>query len=501
VVAHLISLIHLNLIPEESRTPVVMITGQAVWSVEIRPVAEAMVVLADVPSPPEELATIILLFQHRERPMAHLNSLICSPVLVVVVEPGVVADQVQVRLKLLPRARLPLVVIFGPWVAKVVKGQQSLLLPSAGGSGSGGSIYLKAPNLVIQNGVKISANGGAGANGITGNAGNSSDGGEAGAAAGGGGRIYVEASQSLVNHASSTHSNLTASGGQSAGARHGTDGTVKIIRPQVSSLTFTTGTLTIDTDNAEINHSDGSFLAGTLEDKSVTLADSTVLTYKVCVFTADSISIGSGVVVNLTGKNALSLRTRNNGNLTIGTQFIANGGSVLDHTIPAIGKLGGFDGGARDADGMGPGGGLTKYNSERGGSAGYGGMGFSNGDATRGNPYGDAELTHLLGGSGGGGGNTRTGGAGGGAIELIAHGDGVLTLTTSAKISVNGGDADIDNYRSGGAGSGGAIRLQGGSISCLGTLEAKSSPSFAIHAGGGGPDCHSNERQLTSWHN
>ena len=103
--------------------------------------------------------------------------------------------------------------------------------PSVGGSGSGGAIYLEGPNLVIQTGVKISANGGNGANGITGNAGNSSDGGEAGAAAGGGGRIYVEASQSLINNASSTHSNLTASGGQSAGARHGTDGTVKIIRP------------------------------------------------------------------------------------------------------------------------------------------------------------------------------------------------------------------------------------------------------------------------------
>ena len=35
----------------------------------------------------------------------------------------------------------------------------------------------------------------------------------------------------------------------------------KIIRPS-QFPTFTTGTLTIDTDNAEINHSDGSFLAG-----------------------------------------------------------------------------------------------------------------------------------------------------------------------------------------------------------------------------------------------
>ena len=157
----------------------------------------------------------------------------------------------------------------------------------------------------------------------------------------------------MVNHASSTHANLTASGGQSAGARHGTDGTVKIIRPQVSSLTFTTGTLTIDTDNAEINHSDGSFLAGTLLDKSLTLNDGTAVNYKVCVFTADSISIGSGVVVNLTGKNALSLRTRNNGNLTIGTQLIANGGNSPDSTDPGIGKFGGFDGGKEDHEGNG----------------------------------------------------------------------------------------------------------------------------------------------------
>ena len=358
--------------------------------------------------------------------------------------------------------------------------------PSVGGSGSGGAIYLKAPNLVIQNGVKISANGGAGANGITGNAGYSSDGGEAGAAAGGGGRIYLEASQSLVNHASSTHSNLTASGGQSAGARHGTDGTVKIIRPQVSSLSFSTGTLIIDTDNAEINHSDGSFLAGTLVDKSLTLNDGTAVNYKVCVFTADSISIGSGVVVNLTGKNALSLRTRNNGNLTIGTQLIANGGNSPDSTDPGLGKLGGFDGGKEDHEGNGPGAGRREYDGIRGGSAGYGGMGFSNGDATKGQPYGDSTLTHLLGGSGGGGGDVDPGGAGGGAIELIAHGDGLLSLTTSAKISVNGGDAHRSHSKGGGAGSGGAIRLQGGSISCLGTLEAKSSPTFALHAGGGG---------------
>ena len=349
-----------------------------------------------------------------------------------------------------------------------------------------GQFTLKLPILVIQSGVTICADGGVGATGVTGVAANSSDGGEAGGAAGGGGRIYLEASQSLVNHASSTHSNLTASGGLSAGARHGTDGTVKIIRPQVTSLLFTTGTLTLDTDKAEINHSDGSFLAGTLEDRSATLPDGTTLTYKVCVFTADSINLGSGVIVSLLGKNALSLVNGNNGDFTIGTQFIANGGSAEDGTKPGAGRLGGFDGGLEDYDGQGPGAGLTKYNSERGGSAGYGGKGFSNGDATRGKPYGDAALSHLLGGSGGVGVMPDPGGAGGGAIEFVAHGDGVLSLTTSAKISVNGGDAYRSISKGGGAGSGGAIRLEGGSISCLGTLEAKSSPTFANYAGGGG---------------
>jgi hypothetical protein len=118
--------------------------------------------------------------------------------------------------------------------------------------------------------------------------------------------------------------------------------------------------------------------------------------------------------------------------------LIANGENSPDSTDPGIGKLGGFDGGKEDHEGNGPGAGRRDYDGIRGGSAGYGGMGFSDGDATKGQPYGDVLLSDLLGGSGGGGGNMDPGGAGGGAIELIAHGDGVLSLTASVKISVNG---------------------------------------------------------------
>ena len=223
----------------------------------------------------------------------------------------------------------------------------------SGASGSGGAIYLKGDQVIINSGVKISAAGGAAAfdpaNGRgTINAGNSDakDGGGAGAAAGGGGRVYLEATSSLVNNGSSTNANLIAAGG-TATNRTGTDGTVKIIRPQVTSLVFTSGSLIIDTSMATITHSDGSFLAGNFEDRTYTHTDGTGYPYKVCIFTADQISLGAGVLVTLQGSNALSLRTRNNGNLTLSTQLIANGADGGDHTSLTPGKIGGYDGGGK----------------------------------------------------------------------------------------------------------------------------------------------------------
>jgi hypothetical protein len=101
--------------------------------------------------------------------------------------------------------------------------------------------------------------------------------------------------------------------------------------------------------------------------------------------------------------------------------------------------------------------------------------------------YATPELTnHLIGGSGGGGGDTYGGGAGGGAVELFAHGDGALTITSGGKILANGGDTSTNHAQSGGGGSGGAIRLEGGSISIAGTLEAKGGNGLTATPGGGG---------------
>jgi hypothetical protein len=68
----------------------------------------------------------------------------------------------------------------------------------------------------------ISADGGAGATGITN---------QNGGAAGGGGRVFIEGTNSFVNQASSTNANITANGGLSEGTLHGSSGTVKILRP------------------------------------------------------------------------------------------------------------------------------------------------------------------------------------------------------------------------------------------------------------------------------
>ena len=138
------------------------------------------------------------------------------------------------------------------------------------------------------------------------------------------------------------------------------------------------------------------------------------------------------------------------------------------------GKAGGFDGGAMDVDGNGPVKGKTKsVNNAQGGGAAFGGQGKDL-DFSYSQTYATPELAnHLIGGSGGGGGDTYGGGAGGGAVELFAHGDGALTITSGGKILANGGDTSTNHAQSGGGGSGGAIRLEGGSISIAGTLEAK----------------------------
>ena len=85
------------------------------------------------------------------------------------------------------------------------------------------------------------------------------------------------------------------------------------------------------------------------------------------------------MVVNVTGDNPLSLRTRNHGDLTINTTINVSGGSATASTA-GVGVAGGYDGGLNDADGQGPGRGKAKSvvsrSNEQGGGAAYGGRGY-----------------------------------------------------------------------------------------------------------------------------
>ena len=83
----------------------------------------------------------------------------------------------------------------------------------AGAGGSGGAIYLKASDLVINSGVSIRADGGPGAPLATGGNTYATDGGGIGSAAGGGGRVYLEGTNSFINHGSTTNDNISANKG------------------------------------------------------------------------------------------------------------------------------------------------------------------------------------------------------------------------------------------------------------------------------------------------
>ena len=116
-----------------------------------------------------------------------------------------------------------------------------------------------------------------------------------------------------------------------------------------NSINFSSGTITFDTTHAYWHHTSGVHGTGVIEEK-----EDDGLAYSTCSFTFDSINLESGLTVKLEGKNSLILKTRNHGNISVGTTLSANGGDS-DTTYPAyltaveygVGKLGGANGGLK----------------------------------------------------------------------------------------------------------------------------------------------------------
>ena len=119
-----------------------------------------------------------------------------------------------------------------------------------------------------------------------------------------------------------------------------------------STLNFSSGTLSLDTTQGYWHHTSGVHGTGVIEQK-----DDNGIQYKTCTFTFDSINLASGLTVKLQGQNSLILKTRNHGNINIGTNLNANGGDsegtpsgYASSISYGLGKLGGQNGGLKNSN-------------------------------------------------------------------------------------------------------------------------------------------------------
>ena len=208
---------------------------------------------------------------------------------------------------------------------------------------------------------------------------------------------------------------------------------------------------------------------------------------------ADSLILGAGLdKIILEGSNSLSIQSA--GSVTIAQNMNGsaqalsphvNGGSRTDGydsfyadsdtsgNRVGQGNLGGYAGG--NGPGKGISSGIVYAGGTSGGGGSFGGEGGPGASGAGGMTYVSAGLDVLLGGSGGGLGNLGEAGAGGGALEIIASGK--ILIEEGVSLSMRGGTVFVHpqfgaNF-SGGAGSGGAIKLVGASIENRGVLDVR----------------------------
>lgn len=199
------------------------------------------------------------------------------------------------------------------------------------------------------------------------------------------------------------------------------------------------------------------------------------------VFAYSSVDIAAGTTLSFTNHpRKAPVVWLVNGDVTInGTVVLSGGDGDYPPTLAEPGP-GGFSGGMGQKNGTvlasagyGPGGGAAvsiayNYAGGVGGSYGTQGEQFNTTTAASREPYGNASLVPLIGGSGGGGrtgGDNRIGGgAGGGAILIAATG----TVTIDGALVADGGNSSSDT----GGGSGGGIRIVADTIAGGGTVSA-----------------------------
>lgn len=279
------------------------------------------------------------------------------------------------------------------------------------------------------------------------------------------------------------------------------------------TLTLTSGSIAFTTSGTTPTYSinGGAAVSGTT-------GSSASGNVEMAIFNFDSISIGSGVAVTVTGTRGLVLASK--GSFSFGSILRLDGTNASSSIgLGAPGAEGGVagtsfssapppstrgNGGNDFQDGVGFGGSKSNTNTTLNNSAsgasygGVGGVGNNSTGLPPGATYGTADLINLFGGSGGAGsqkqgGATESwpGGGGGGALEFTALGPLTITGTISARGGSGSGDGS-GNDQGGGGGSGGGILLNAPSIDLVtGALVEVTggvggTTSLANRGGGGG---------------
>ena len=181
---------------------------------------------------------------------------------------------------------------------------------------------------------------------------------------------------------------------------------------------------------------------------------------KVKVFVVNSLRVPAGVASEITiGDDPVAI---------IALDKIEIEGAI---SVSSIATAGGFKAPSGEQNGNGPGGGKVATTGAGDGGGAYcgaGGAGPGAGGGGGGAPYGNPEISPLLGGSSGA---NNFAGNGGGALQLVAR--NLVRISSGGSINMGGRGSDT-----GGAGSGGAILIEAAEVVVAGKL--------AANGGGGG---------------
>lgn len=331
---------------------------------------------------------------------------------------------------------------------------------AVGGYG-GGSIKLKASEL-------LTINGSINANGQNGNG----SGYCYGSGGGSGGSIWLEAGTI------SGGGGISAIGGTGGNGNGGGGGGGRILLKYTTASNYN-GTLTINGGGGFEAGGSGAYLTHDSNNNDLWINTSQT-------WNANPAMDGSNHTFrNLTIRNNSTLKLK--GYYTTnsdGVGFIFNVNDLLIESGSGISaNEGGYAGGNVYGNGAGPAGGT--YNGGAGGGAAHGGGGGRGGSENnpQNNVYGLPNAPVNLG-SGGGGGNCNNasfGGAGGGAVKIVA-----VNATIDGSVTAVGGKGYVNGYCwGGGGGSGGSVWIAAHTLSGNGSISVNGGAGDGGGGGGG----------------